>query len=229
MDAFYFIFICSGCIQTRVVVNKYILLFECYHICWWILNNSVKHRKENACSLWNKLRDTCLHAACPYQTGLTLYSNKTPVMLLNTNSWCDVKSSACCCDEQRWGGTADNTAYPRFSGLKARFRSVSTYLVHFFTALGLVMKGLASSPFLWISAPFLTHRFTSVTPDISFPWVPPKIATLRASSKHTLPLSEDMAGLVFLEPRRRPAVSVRSKSFQLELRQPHYLNAYRRG
>lgn len=129
--------------------------------------------------------------------------------------------------------SADSPVYLRFSGLKARFRSVSTYLVHFSTALGLVMKGIASSPFLWISAPFLTHRFTSVTPDISFPCVPPKIATRRASSKHTLPFREDMAGPASQEPRRLwqwgPAVSDRSKSFQLELGQPHSLNAHRRG
>lgn len=125
--------------------------------------------------------------------------------------------SACCCDDIDGGGSADSSVYLRFSGLKARFRSVSTYLVHFCTALGLVMKGIASSPFLWISAPFLTHRFTSVTPDISFPCVPPKIATLRASSKLTLPFREDMAGLAFQEPRRLwqrgPAVSDRSKKF----------------
>ncbi len=78
------------------------------------------------------------------------------------------------------------SVYLRFSGLKARFRSVSTYLVHFSTAFGLVMKGLVSTPFLCISALFFTHRFTSVTPDISFPCVPPKIATLLASLKHAL-------------------------------------------
>ena len=54
------------------------------------------------------------------------------------------------------------------------------------------MKGLVSTPFLWISAPFFTHRLTSVTPDISFPCVPPKIATLLAALKHTLLLYEDM-------------------------------------
>lgn len=82
----------------------------------------------------------------------------------------------------------DNSSrvYLRFSGLKARFRSVSTYRVHFSTARGLVMKGLVSTPFLWISALFFTHRLTSVTPDISLPCVPPKIATLLASLKRTL-------------------------------------------
>lgn len=83
--------------------------------------------------------------------------------------------------------------YLRFSAVKARFRSVSTYLEHFSTALGLAMKGLLSTRFLWISAPFFVHRFTSVTPDISLPCVPPNIATRRASSTRTVPLNEDMS------------------------------------
>lgn len=38
--------------------------------------------------------------------------------------------------------------YLRFSGVKARFRSVSTYRVHFSTAFGLVMKALVLTCFL---------------------------------------------------------------------------------
>lgn len=82
--------------------------------------------------------------------------------------------------------TTSGRAYLRFSGLKARFRSVSTYRVHFSTARGLVMKGLVSTPLLWTSALFFTHRLTSVTPDISLPCVPPKIATFLAALRRTL-------------------------------------------
>ncbi|TNN23247.1 hypothetical protein EYF80_066635 [Liparis tanakae] len=83
--------------------------------------------------------------------------------------------------------------YLRFSGVKARFRSVSTYLLHFSTAFGLVMNGVVSTRFLWISAPFFIHRFTSVTPDISLPCVPPKIATRLASvTRALLPPDVDM-------------------------------------
>lgn len=73
------------------------------------------------------------------------------------------------------------TRYLRFSCVNALFKSVSTYRVHFSTALGFVMKGFVATPLLWISASFFAHIFTSIMPDISFPWVPPKIATRFAS------------------------------------------------
>lgn len=83
--------------------------------------------------------------------------------------------------------------YLRFTGVKALFKSVLMYLVHFSTALGLLMNGLVTSLFLSISAAFCIHIFTSIMPDISFPCVPPKIATRLASCKHEILVRELIA------------------------------------
>lgn len=99
--------------------------------------------------------------------------------------------------------------YLRFSGVKALFRSVSMYLLHFSTALGLLMNGLISSPFLSISAEFWIHIFTSVMPDISFPCVPPKIATRLASCKQETLVRE----LIARATRTRGLRKTRAQSF----------------